>query len=843
MKKYFFLFFLIAASLAASPQKISLKVNRLYGVDSIQLGGTWYKTMGGGGGGSDPLKLNILDTAAMLGGYVRTQRFLDSLAAHNIRISVNSANIAAKLNIDDTTNKWLPVGTFIPAQFNPIAGTGISITGSYPNQTFNSSGGGSGVVIEQYPHLIASGAGTEASPYTYTDSTAALQTTVDTLTTQARPGGQVKLANGRFDLLKPVTILGPNISKESVSSGFNVDPNGSSQGVTGSTLIASTTGIIMGKNGTSLPRYANIQLRKIYLYGLSTYQSTNSTTGTAGIEIRGLLDQPVFESINIGGGPSNGTTGFDFGIHEVYSGTGNNHDLAYYDKVNILGGRFGVYYDAGFFPYEKWDNSTFADTKEANFFVKDSILNISMSLTNCTFVRGGGDAATINPCNVYFGGYYATFTGCVFTDAGKNRLASTQTPGAYGLILSGKYNTIVGCTFFSNADGGAIKITGSNNFITGCTFYGNQTDIYITGDSNRVDVPVNAIVTDLGNGNVIIRSGFTASTGLTNTNGTVTSNLSTGVSGGQTLVGSTSTNSGIRYKATSGVGTTGANHNFLVGNNGADTAMTILNNKNVGIGTTSPSNLFHTYATSGASQGVLATNIGTGANDNAVIAVSNSTHSANMFTTTAAHATIPLTAGLFTNATNGFTFTTGTNNLFRVVPGLNGTGSIGIGGVALPTSLLNLAAGTTTKAPLSFGVNGAGLSALKACTLEAINTDLYYTDTIGGVLTRRRLAFNSNAAMSATSGSFTPVFQNLSITTITPTGDCSIVAPNNGRSGQMITIEITTSGTTSWNITFSTGFKSQGVLATGVVSGKVFTVTFITTNGSAWSEVGRTVAM
>ncbi len=48
-------------------------------------------------------------------------------------------------------------------------------------------------------------------------------------------------------------------------------------------------------------------------------------------------------------------------------------------------------------------------------------------------------------------------------------------------------------------------------------------------------------------------SALTFSTGLTRTTNTVTNDLSTGVSGGQTLIGSTSTNSGITIKSTSNV--------------------------------------------------------------------------------------------------------------------------------------------------------------------------------------------------------------------------------------------------------------------------------------------------
>ena len=54
------------------------------------------------------------------------------------------------------------------------------------------------------------------------------------------------------------------------------------------------------------------------------------------------------------------------------------------------------------------------------------------------------------------------------------------------------------------------------------------------------------------------------------------------------LIGGDTTTSTLTYRTTSAAGITGARHIFQVGNNGATEAMTILNNGNVGIGTTSP---------------------------------------------------------------------------------------------------------------------------------------------------------------------------------------------------------------------------------------------------------------
>ncbi|MCU9611738.1 hypothetical protein OEK97_27920, partial [Escherichia coli] len=61
------------------------------------------------------------------------------------------------------------------------------------------------------------------------------------------------------------------------------------------------------------------------------------------------------------------------------------------------------------------------------------------------------------------------------------------------------------------------------------------------------------------------------------------------------VIGGGTTTSSITYKTTTGVGTTGADHIFKVGNNGATEAMRILNNGNVGIGITNPSATLHIY--------------------------------------------------------------------------------------------------------------------------------------------------------------------------------------------------------------------------------------------------------
>jgi hypothetical protein len=100
--------------------------------------------------------------------------------------------------------------------------------------------------------------------------------------------------------------------------------------------------------------------------------------------------------------------------------------------------------------------------------------------------------------------------------------------------------------------------------------------------------------------------------------------------------------------------------------------------------------------------------------------------------------------------------------------------------------------------------------------------------------------YGAGTALPATTGTMTATMDG-SIKNITPTGSCVFNA-SGGREGQRVTFEINTFGTTSFTMTWGTGFKSQGALSTGTADAKTFTVSFIH-DGAQWSETGRTAAM
>ena len=109
--------------------------------------------------------------------------------------------------------------------------------------------------------------------------------------------------------------------------------------------------------------------------------------------------------------------------------------------------------------------------------------------------------------------------------------------------------------------------------------------------------------------------------------------------------------------------------------------------------------------------------------------------------------------------------------------------------------------------------------------------DLAYDPTIN-------LGLNGSSTLTQ---HFTPQLYNTELYPVTVSQNQNYVA-DSAPAGQRMTFVITTAGTTSCTITFSTGFKAQGTLATGTSSGKIFTVSFIG-DGSNMCETSRTTAM
>jgi hypothetical protein len=76
---------------------------------------------------------------------------------------------------------------------------------------------------------------------------------------------------------------------------------------------------------------------------------------------------------------------------------------------------------------------------------------------------------------------------------------------------------------------------------------------------------------------------------------------------------------------------------------------------------------------------------------------------------------------------------------------------------------------------------------------------------------------------------------------LTPTADRTYTSTV-PTAGQRKTLIVLTSGTDSYTLTFGSGFKTTGTLATGTVTAKVFTISFVS-DGTNLIETSRTAAM
>ncbi len=102
------------------------------------------------------------------------------------------------------------------------------------------------------------------------------------------------------------------------------------------------------------------------------------------------------------------------------------------------------------------------------------------------------------------------------------------------------------------------------------------------------------------------------------------------------------------------------------------------------------------------------------------------------------------------------------------------------------------------------------------------------------------LLSGTSSATVATTGAQT-VSMTTPIVVITPTGATTLNA-SGGVIGQRVTFIVTTSGVSSFVVTFGTNFRTVGTLATGTTTARKFCISFIF-DGVQWIETGRTTSI
>lgn len=186
-------------------------------------------------------------------------------------------------------------------------------------------------------------------------------------------------------------------------------------------------------------------------------------------------------------------------------------------------------------------------------------------------------------------------------------------------------------------------------------------------------------------------------------------------------------------------------------------------------------------------------------------------------------ATFPTTTAAFTSSTNKNFVTDAQATVIGNTSGTNSGDNSANTTYANDFRTANFVAGTNYLAP-----NGSAASLTSIPVNQAT-----------GALPFANGGNTGSAATSATTGAMT-VSMTTAVITITPTGACTFNATG-GVVGQQVTFIITTSGVSSFVLTWGTNFRKTGTLATGTVSARFFAVSFVCVNGTIWQEISRTI--
>jgi hypothetical protein len=171
---------------------------------------------------------------------------------------------------------------------------------------------------------------------------------------------------------------------------------------------------------------------------------------------------------------------------------------------------------------------------------------------------------------------------------------------------------------------------------------------------------------------------------------------------------------------------------------------------------------------------------------------------------------------------------------FRAAPGVEAQSA--------QNPILPAQVGVGPKLPALGRFQGGRYSIFQFTLADGTNAPDIYRGTSSGWV-RASQASVSTALATTTPIDISTVSSSGDVVPYTPTQSSTInAATMTGTGGRTLRLIVTTSGTTSYTITFGTNFKTTGTLATGTVSGKVFVITFVS-DGVNWNEQSRTAAM
>jgi len=480
--------------------------------------------------------------------------------------------------------------------------------------------------------------------------------------------------------------------------------------------------------------------------------------------------------------------------------------------------------------------------------------NLTTNVTGTLPVANGGTGITSLGTGV------ATFLG---TPSSANLATAVTDETGSGSLVFGTSPTIASPTFTSQATFAAgtaalpaITTTGDTN--TGIFFPAADTIAFTKGGAEAMRID--------SSGNVGI--GTSSPSTKLQVNGTITSvtsgsDICLAMSGANNAIRDTTNGSSAIYFDVSTGGTT--NGSFVWRSSNVYTErMRIDSSGNVGIGTSSPAGTLEVNATSGT-QLVL--------NDSA------STGNGNKTVTLAAFKN---GVGYHNFLINGYDLRFAIGGSAAEAMRIDSAGNVGIGTTS-PIGKFSVAGGagpaytslsqTADNPYLEFQrwsgggslYSGARIKGLDSVSGGLISFETSNLTSIGSQTFTERMRIHSSGGVSIgnttdsglaslnvsgsmsggyiahANGTTAMAFGSDNVARVTPTATATFTSTVPA-AGAICVLSILTSGTSSYTITFGTGFKSTGTLATGTVSARYFNITFVS-DGTNLIEMSRTTAI
>lgn len=325
------------------------------------------------------------------------------------------------------------------------------------------------------------GSGTQGSPFTSGDGTGGIQNAINSLA--GLRNGMVSLGAASYSMTASATITQPSVTLKCNSRGFNIDPDGLTQGVNGCgvTTPAALPGFVIGAAST---RVGGFIADDMYLFGAGTI-----TDGSIGYKFAGA-----------GGGTD--TAQFHRGLishvqYGIYGGA--TMDAPMITNTMCLGVGYCIYLPSGGGGAIWGQFLGIGAADDANAGVFDASTAGGTQTLGGVFVRNGYTLTT-HGGNYYTTGAGAGLIGAVLDQPGLNFLTSSQV-AADNAIIDGQFNRVIGNWLNRTPNGSNVHLTASAQFnMVALNMFGVSSGSSVLLDSgaseNAIYSPVPITVTD-----------------------------------------------------------------------------------------------------------------------------------------------------------------------------------------------------------------------------------------------------------------------------------------------------------------------------------------------------------